>query len=280
MTAKRGAHIQIDGVSHRYRARDNLVLRDIDIEIQPGEIVAVVGRSGCGKSTLLHILSGLTKNRDGGVYVDGRRVDGPSPNLVMMFQQPSLYPWMSVFQNASLSLRFTGRKDGAREKVAALLDLVQLPEYIDTNVQQLSGGQQQRVALARSLAPEPAVLLLDEPFSALDTFTRRDLQTVVRTIVRDLGITMVLVTHDIDEAVTMADRAIVMDAHPGRIRGEVPIDLTATSYGGTAAFDAARDAVLEVFEATVGDPDRLDEPDEDANDRAEPRQAIRSVNAA
>ena len=280
MTAKRGAHILIEGVSHRYRSRDDLVLRDIRIEIQPGETVAIVGRSGCGKSTLLHIMSGLTRSRDGSVFVDGRRVEGPSPSLVMMFQQPSLYPWMTVCENASLGLRFTGRKDGVRAKVAALLDLVQLPEYIDTNVQQLSGGQQQRVALARSLAPEPAVLLLDEPFSALDTFTRRDLQTVVRTIVRDLGITMVLVTHDIDEAITMADRAIVMDAHPGRVRGEVTIDLASKGYGGASAFDAARDAVLEVFEATVGDPDQLQHPDEDDRAAAAPGRALRSVNAA
>jgi NitT/TauT family transport system ATP-binding protein len=223
--ANRGAHIAVTGVSHRYRRSATTVLSDINFEVQPCESLALVGRSGCGKSTLLHIMSGLTKPTLGEVRIDGALVEGPSPCWIVMFQQPHLYPWMTVEQNVGLGLKFAGRgRKEIAERVRELLQLVELDGYAGRNVQDLSGGQQQRVALARSLVVSPDVLLLDEPFSALDAVTRRALQRDVRRIAIEMGITLVIVTHDIPEAVVMTDRALVMAANPGRIAEIVPID--------------------------------------------------------
>ncbi|WP_137045232.1 ABC transporter ATP-binding protein [Pseudolabrys sp. FHR47] len=221
----RGAHISVSGVSHRYRRTATTVLSDVNFEVQPCEALALVGRSGCGKSTLLHIMAGLTKPTLGEVRIDGAVVEGPSPHWIVMFQQPHLYPWMTVEQNVGLGLKFAGRpRKEITARVGELLQLAELDGYAGRNVQDLSGGQQQRVALARSLVVGPDVLLLDEPFSALDAVTRRALQRDVRRIAIEMGITLVIVTHDIPEAVVMADRALVMAANPGRIAEIVSID--------------------------------------------------------
>ena len=226
MARRPGAHIALDNLSHRYGRHGANVVENITLEIEPGSSTALIGRSGCGKSTLLHLISGLQRPAEGGVRIDGRLVEGPSPAWVVMFQQAALYPWMTVAQNVALGLRFTRRSREARTKVPALLDLVELSEFADRNVQDLSGGQQQRVALARSLAVDPEVLMLDEPFSALDTFTRAALQRDVRRIAKSAGITLVLVTHDISEAVLMADRAVVMAANPGRVVRDLKLALS------------------------------------------------------
>jgi NitT/TauT family transport system ATP-binding protein len=226
MMRKPGAHIAVTAVSHRYRRRATDALSDISFEIQPCEAAALVGRSGCGKSTLLHIISGLTKPSSGEVRIDGALVDRPSPQWIVMFQQPSLYPWMTVSQSVGLGMRFAGRpKREIAGRVGELLRLVELEDYAGRNVQELSGGQQQRVALARSLAVRPEVLLLDEPFSSLDAVTRRALQRDVRRIAKEIGITLIIVTHDIAEAVVMADRAFVMRSDPGRIAEIVPVEI-------------------------------------------------------
>lgn len=255
MTVFRGAHIKVDGLTHRYRNADAPALSDISLVIEPGEAVALIGRSGCGKSTLLHLISGLQKPSQGSIHIDGRLVEGPSPSWIVMFQQASLYPWMTVAQNAALGLKFTRRMREAKERVPKLLELVGLSELSERNVQDLSGGQQQRVALARSLAVQPDVLLLDEPFSALDTFTRSALQRDVRRICREVGITLVIVTHDINEAVLMSDRAMVMSASPGRIRRDVPVDLSDEERARPGAvFKATRERLQSVFEAVEGAP--------------------------
>ena len=221
-----GAHIAITGVRHHYRRSSAETLHDISFEVQPCEAVALVGRSGCGKSTLLHIMSGLIRPSAGEVRIDGALIEGPSPLWTLMFQQPHLYPWMTVEQNAGLGLKFAGRpRREIKTRVRELLELVELSGYADRNVQELSGGEQQRVALARSLVVQPEVLLLDEPFSALDTVTRRALQRDVRRIAIEIGITLVIVTHDIAEAVLTADRAIVLKPDPGRIAEIVTIDI-------------------------------------------------------
>lgn len=216
--------LRADCVSHSYR-RGQPVLDDVSLEVMRGSVVALVGRSGCGKSTLLHILAGLTAPRSGAVAIGGRPVSGPSPAWVMMFQAPSLFPWMTVWQNAELGLRFGGRRNTAKMRIPQVLDLVELSAFADRNVQDLSGGQQQRVALARSLAPEPDILFLDEPFSALDAFTRRGLQRDVRRIAREMHLTVVLVTHDVAESVAMADRTVLFRSDPGRVAAETPIAL-------------------------------------------------------
>lgn len=232
-----GATISIDYITHHYPKQVDPTLLDIEMTIGAGETVALIGQSGCGKSTLLHMLAGLLIPSDGCVRINSHQVIKPSPRWNMMFQKPSLYPWMTVRQNAALGLIFQGRgRAEQRERVDGLLETVGLSDKAEVNVQSLSGGQQQRVALARSLATDPELLLLDEPFSALDAFTRVALQDEVTRVARERGITVVFVTHDIDEAVAMADRVLVMGANPGSIAGEMvvplgyPRDRTATEF--------------------------------------------------
>lgn len=247
-----GAHLQISAVCHRYKRAREPALLDIDLEIEPGDAVALVGRSGSGKSTLLHIAAGLIQPSDGAVFIDSARVTGPSPSWVVMFQQPSLLPWMTVAQNVALGLTFAGRSEQAMARVPELLALVELGDLATRNVQDLSGGQQQRVALARSLAVEPAVLMLDEPFSALDAFTRAALQRDVRAIARRLGTTLVLVTHDIAEAALMADRAVVLSSGPGRIAADLALDLPEVRTPDDPAVAAEIARIRETFEAIAG----------------------------
>lgn len=245
-----GAHIQVANLTHRYRNAKSNALEDISLTVEPGELIALIGRSGCGKSTLLHIMAGLVAATSGDVYIDGAPISGPSPKWVMMFQQPSLMPWMTVAQNVALGLVFNNRKSEVAHRVPELLELVELSELANRNVQDLSGGQQQRVALARSLALKPEVLFLDEPFSALDAFTRASLQRDVRAIARNLGITTVLVTHDVSEAVLMAERAVIMTSNPGRVRRSVEIDPDA--WQSSDAYQAARKALMAAYEEVAG----------------------------
>ncbi|MFZ2099454.1 MAG: ABC transporter ATP-binding protein [Oricola sp.] len=248
----KGAHLAVENVSHTYRRGREQALSEINLEVKPGEAVALVGRSGCGKSTLLHIMSGLIAPTEGNIWIDGKRVTEPSPRWVVMFQQPSLFPWMTVAQNVALGLRFSGRSSEIAERVPSLLNLVELSDFADRNVQDLSGGQQQRVALARSLAPRPEILFLDEPFSALDAFTRGSLQRDVRRIAKEMEITLVLVTHDLPEAVTMAERAVVLSANPGRVREIVPIDLQNRDDLRTAEYAKARAHLTKAYERAAG----------------------------
>lgn len=247
----RGAHVQIDGLQHRYKGSGNNCLDGLNFEVSSGQIVALVGRSGCGKSTLLHLIAGLMQPSVGGVYIDGNRVKSTCPRWVVMFQAPSLFPWMTVAQNAALGLRFAGRTSEIAKRVPALLELVGLTAFADRNVQDLSGGQQQRVALARSLATQPDLLLLDEPFSALDAFTRRALQQDVRRIAKELGLTVVLVTHDITEAAIMADRALIMAPDPGRIVTDTALNPGPERHRDSPEFEAERARLATLFEATA-----------------------------
>jgi NitT/TauT family transport system ATP-binding protein len=221
----------------------------LNLESPPGEVLAVIGRSGCGKSTMLHILAGLQPATSGVVRLDDVVVEKPSPRWVMMFQAPHLYPWMRVSQNVGTGLRFAGwKEDKIRERVAEAIALVDLENWADNNVQDLSGGQQQRVALARSLVMEPELLLLDEPFSALDAFTRSALQHDVRSIAKRLGFNVVIVTHDIDEAVIMADRAVIMAGSPGRIVHELEVALPEPRERQDPAVQAMRERLMAAFQ--------------------------------
>jgi NitT/TauT family transport system ATP-binding protein len=258
------ANISIDFITHTFKGQPEPTLKDIALQISPGEKIALIGRSGCGKSTLLHMLAGLLMPSEGCVRIHGHQVSRPSSKWNMMFQKPSLYPWMNVRQNAELGLVFAKKKD--REKIDYLLDLVGLTEKAEASVQSLSGGQQQRVALARSLATSPDLLLLDEPFSALDAFTRASLQDEVADIASREDLTMVIVTHDIDEAVAMADRVLIMSANPGRIVGEMQIDLPLPRSRASADFSRQREALMNRFESLVGEGGEHAEPIEDDED--------------
>ena len=253
LRSRRGAHLALKSLGHTYRWTHDPVLEAINFDVEPGEIVALLGRSGCGKSTLLHMMSGLSQPSVGEVVIDGNVVFGPSPRWVFMFQSPSLLPWLTVAQNVALGLKFTRRSHEIASRVPEVLNLVEMSAYADRNVLDLSGGQQQRVALARSLAPKPEMLLLDEPFSALDAFTRRSLQIQVRTIAKDLGLTIVMVSHDVSEAVRMADRAILLDSNPGRLVRDVTIDLDEHERRNSdGRYNTEMKTVMDIYSGIAG----------------------------
>lgn len=214
---RNGSDVRIESLSHRYGLRSPYVLHEISLEIEPGSKLALIGRSGCGKSSLLQLMSGLAQPTKGRVVIDGTWVREPSPRWNMMFQKPLLYPWMTAEKNAALGMLIDGDGGRAKRRIPELLELVGMAEFGNARVRQLSGGQQQRIALARSLATEPDLLMLDEPFAALDEVTRSAMQRDVTRITDQFGITQIIVTHDIDEAFTMADRIVVMAQNPGRI---------------------------------------------------------------
>jgi ABC-type nitrate/sulfonate/bicarbonate transport system ATPase subunit len=244
----RGVQMKVENLTHRYTERSPLTFEGVDMNADPGESLIIIGRSGCGKSTLLHIIAGLLDSTSGSLKLDDVEVSGPSPRWVMMFQAPHLFPWMTVEANVGVGLRFSGwPKDKIAAKVDEAISLVELDQYAKKNTQDLSGGQQQRVALARSLVMEPELLLLDEPFSALDAFTRTALQRDVRAISKKLGINLLMVTHDIDEAVVMADRALIMAGSPGKILHDVSIDLDDPRDRNDPEAQDMRENLLQLF---------------------------------
>ncbi len=200
------------------------VLKDINLEVQKGEFIAIVGHSGCGKSTLLKIIAGLEKNDTGLVTVDGKEVNGPGMDRGMIFQEHRLFPWMSIEKNVQLGLKGLSKEE--KTKLSdQYLELVKLSEFKKAYPSQLSGGMSQRAAIARSLVSQPEVLLLDEPFGALDALTKIELQEELLKIRERFHNTMLMVTHDIEEAVYLADRIVVMSARPGRIKDVIKVEL-------------------------------------------------------
>ena len=217
-------------------------LKDISLEIAPGEFVAIIGQSGCGKSTLLSLISGILHPTDGAVLLDGKPVTGPSRKVGYMLQQDYLFEWRTILDNAVLGAEIQGidmRK--ARDRAAQLLMRYGLGQFLHHLPRQLSGGMRQRAALARTLTTDPDVVLLDEPFSALDSQTRLALADEVTEILRRERKTAILVTHDIGEAVSMAERVIVLSRRPGRIKSNHAIRF-ASAGGARPAPLAARNA--------------------------------------
>lgn len=202
-------------------------LDDVSLEVAPGEFVCLVGPSGCGKSTLLDIVAGLTKPDQGEILADSVPVEEPGPHRLVMFQEPALFPWLDVYGNVMFGLkRRPSLSRRERKRIADdHLDLVGLEKFKHAYVHELSGGMKQRVALARSLAPEPRVLLMDEPLAALDAMTRDNLYVDIQRIWSRRKKTIILVTHDVREAVCLGDRVVLMSPSPGRIREEIEIAL-------------------------------------------------------
>ncbi len=193
-------------------------LADIDIEVRKREFVSVIGPSGCGKSTLIRIIAGLDQPTSGQVSIDGEAVDGPGADRGMVFQGYTLFPWLSVKRNVMFGMKMKGLKHReAEDKAMHWLDLVGLSKFADHYPSQLSGGMKQRVAIARSLANEPRILLMDEPFGALDAQTRASMQAHLLGIWESVDVTILFITHDLDEAIYLSDRIIVLGAHPGRV---------------------------------------------------------------
>ena len=206
--------------------RAHEALRDVDLDIAPGEFVVLLGPSGCGKSTLLYLIAGLEAQTAGQIWSFHDEVEAPSPDRSLIFQETSLFPWLAVWQNVSFGLSIRGVPAKERRAVARdALSRVGLVEAMDKRPDELSGGMRQRVAVARALAMRPKVLLMDEPFAALDVQTRAKMQDFLLDVWRDSGASVLFVTHSIDEAVALADRVVVFTSRPGRIKTIVPIDL-------------------------------------------------------
>lgn len=223
------AKLVVDGVSKTFNSKSNKVtaLDNVSLTIQDGEFVCLVGPSGCGKSTLLNLIAGLEFPDNGGIFVDGQPVIGPGSDRMMLFQDSALFPWLKVIDNVlfGLNLKKGLTSSERREMAEFYLRLVGLEKFMNFNIHQLSGGMKQRVALARALAPNPKVLLMDEPFAALDAMTRETFYSDIQRIWRDQGKTIVFVTHNVAESACLGDRVLLFSSNPGRIKREFSIHL-------------------------------------------------------
>jgi NitT/TauT family transport system ATP-binding protein len=199
------------------------VLEQINFSVNHGELICIVGRSGCGKSTLLNILAGFTPPTSGQVLIKGRPVTRPGPDRGVVFQEDALFPWLTVEENVAFGLK--GPKSIVKEEVTRILEMVGLADFRNYLPREISGGMKQRVAVARVLILQPAILLMDEPFAALDAQTREEMQNMLLMLWKKLSHTILFVTHDVQEAVKLADRILLMDKNPGRIREDIRIDL-------------------------------------------------------
>ncbi len=217
--------MEIRGLCKAFSVNDaNLsVLEQINFSVRRGELICIVGRSGCGKSTLLNILAGFTPPTGGQVLLKDRIVTKPGPDRCVVFQEDALFPWLTVQENVSFGLRCP--KDEIKEQVGHILKMVGLDEFRDYLPREISGGMKQRAAVARVLILQPAVLLMDEPFAALDAQTREEMQNLLLMLWKKFSHTILFVTHDVHEAVKLADRILLMGKNPGRIHAEISVDL-------------------------------------------------------
>jgi nitrate/nitrite transport system ATP-binding protein len=261
---KQRSYLALEDISVTFptKAGPFTALKGIDLSIEKGEFVALIGHSGCGKSTLLNVIAGLTKPSRGVVFLDGETVDRPGPDRAVIFQDHSLLPWMTVEENVRLAVDKTmpaKSKAERKEWVMHNLELVQMVAQAHKRPAELSGGMKQRVGIARAIAMTPRVLLMDEPFGALDALTRASLQDVVMDIQAKLNNTVVMITHDVDEAVLLADRVVMMTNGPAAQIGEdCPIQLARPRERIAASklpeYNQARHAVLEFLHQRFSNP--------------------------
>lgn len=225
--ARRGGSISITDVTKQYTPdAAELALGGVSLDVEGGQFVSIVGRSGCGKTTLLRMIAGFHQATSGSITVNGEAVLKPGPERGMVFQGAALFPWLTATRNITFGLRVQGvAKDAAKRRAADLLELVGIPQAADRYPHELSGGMAQRVAIARALATDPSMLLMDEPFGALDELTRDAMQDELLRIWSASEKTVVFVTHSIAESIYLSDRVIVMSPHPGRVRADIAIDL-------------------------------------------------------
>lgn len=250
--------IQVHNVSKTFKNKeqDVKVLDDISFNVDKGEIISILGESGCGKSTLLNIIGGFERTTNGEVLLDGSKVNMPSQKCIMLFQNYGLLPWRSVLKNVELGLEKTITNAKLRkEKAMHYIQLVGLDGKEDMFPHELSGGMQQRVGIARALAIQPELILMDEPFAALDTFNRYNLQNELLRIQSQEKTTMILVTHDIDEAIYLSDRIFIMHPNPGRIHREIKIELTKPRDRSDGDFQHYRNIIFKEFH--FGKPETL-----------------------
>ena len=234
--SKSFAKVETDEVTH--------ALNNVSLTMESGEFVSLVGPSGCGKSTILRLVAGLIGPTTGKILVNGQEVTGPSPDRGMVFQKPTLFPWLTVEKNIAFSLKMQGKLQGNEDKVQRMIKVIGLESFKDDYPGQLSGGMAQRVALVRSLINQPDILLLDEPLGALDAFTRMNMQDEILSMWRENRQLAVMVTHDVDEAIYMGTRVLVMDANPGRVVADIAIDREAAQDRSSPKFVEYRNDIL------------------------------------
>ena len=234
--SKSFAKVETNEVTH--------ALNNVSLTMESGEFVSLVGPSGCGKSTILRLVAGLIGPTTGKILVDGKEVTGPSPDRGMVFQKPTLFPWLTVEKNIAFSLKMQGKLQGNEDKVQRMIKVIGLESFKDDYPGQLSGGMAQRVALVRSLINQPDILLLDEPLGALDAFTRMNMQDEILSMWRENRQLAVMVTHDVDEAIYMGTRVLVMDANPGRVVADIAIDREAAQDRSSPKFVEYRNDIL------------------------------------
>jgi NitT/TauT family transport system ATP-binding protein len=223
----RGAALEVRGVDHGFQLDGTYlaVLEDVSFTVAAGQFVALLGPSGCGKSTLLRLVAGLDRPERGQLVVDGTEIEGPGPSRVAVFQDPTLYPWRNVWRNTALGLEARGLLKRNKARVDQALALVGLETFANAYPHQLSGGMAQRASLARALVNDPSLLILDEPLGKLDSLTRLSMQGELTRLWQQRGFTVLMVTHDVEEALLLADRVIVFSDRPARIRADFVVDL-------------------------------------------------------
>lgn len=242
--------IEIDNITKIFRREDEDIetltaLDEVSLNVEPGEFVSIVGASGCGKSTLLRIIAGLETPTIGEVRKDGDTITGTDETRGLVFQDHSLYPWISVWKNVTFGLKSLGKYKEKKEYAEKLLELVGLSQFKRSYPSQLSGGMSQRIALIRALVTEPDVLLLDEPLGALDAFTRMNIQDVLIDLWKETKSTMILITHDVDEAIYLSERVVVMTPRPGRIVDELKIEMSYPRERSHSQFVEYRNKILK-----------------------------------
>lgn len=227
-TTTRKGHVQIKDVCVRFGSKGSMIeaANGISLEVKPGEFVSIIGPSGCGKSTLLNIVAGFLKPSEGQALLDGKPIDGPGADRGVVFQQYSLFPWMTVRKNVEFGLKMQGVGQNQRETAArSLLGMAGLLSFENHYPDQLSGGMKQRVGIVRALATSPQVMLMDEPFGALDSQTRTVMQEILTNMWQQMQLSVLFITHDIEEAIFLSEKVYVMTARPGRIKAEITIPL-------------------------------------------------------
>jgi NitT/TauT family transport system ATP-binding protein len=243
--------IQLQGVEKRFKSAlgvEQTALSQLDLDVRDGEFVCLVGPSGCGKTTLINLMAGFEKPSRGAVLIDGTAVSAPNPDHIMIFQDYGLYPWRTVLGNVLFGLQARGISAlEAKEKALAAIELVGLQQAIGKHPHELSGGMKQRVSIARALAVEPSVLFMDEPFAALDAFTRLHLQDELLRIWLEKKPTIVFVTHDLDEALTLGQKIVLMAANPGRVQRVMDVNLLYPRERTDSDFAAFRKELFEEF---------------------------------
>jgi NitT/TauT family transport system ATP-binding protein len=242
-----GMRLEVSQISHHFDLRGTPlpVLDRISFSLDPGEFVALLGPSGCGKSTLLRLVAGLDAPSTGRILADGAAIAGPDPHRVLVFQDPTLYPWRTVWNNTALGLEARGLLRKNRDQVDRALNLVGLSGFANAYPQQLSGGMAQRAALARALVNEPRLLILDEPLGKLDSLTRITMQRELVALWQRSGFSSLMVTHDVEEALLLANRVIVLTERPARIKAEIVNDLPYPRHRDGARFVQLRRQLME-----------------------------------